>query len=139
MLLKRRKTKSNTPITIGLSKKESDNLKKLIRPSLQAFKENKQTPTDWQNIGFRLKVAVEIAKEFYSDENAEDLQKCLDVIIVLKERYLKTISFLATTKEVELMELGLDTMDELQDRTTRRILLDKHIVARDFMNKLSRS
>lgn len=137
MKLQRKKLKSKTPIVFKLSKEQSDQLKSRIRPSLIAFKNNTQTATDWYNLGFRLKIAVEIGKENYQQQTVNELQECLDVIIYLKNQWVETKSFKATEEQITLLESGLDAMDQIQDETTRRMLLDKHLVARDYMLTLN--
>lgn len=136
MLVKRRKTKSYTPIILGLSLKDATRLKTMIRPSLAAFKENRQSLTDWHNIGFRLKVALEIAKEHYVPQTVAELQACMDVILAMKQRYLLNKSLTVSAEEIELFEMGLDAMDQIQDESTRRLLLDKFLVADRYMKAL---
>lgn len=111
MKLQRKKLKSKTPIVFKLSKEQSDQLKSRIRPSLIAFKNNTQTATDWYNLGFRLKIAVEIGKENYQQQTVNELQECLDVIIYLKNQWVETKSFKATEEQITLLESGLDAMD----------------------------
>ena len=137
MFLKRRKTKSVTPIVFKLSKKDSDRLKNNIRPSLLAFKNGTQTATDWHNLGFRLKVGVGVAEVLYVKENVDELQKCLNVIHLLKDRYVVEKHFQATKEELDLIEMGLDATDQMQDESTRRLLLDKFLEADKYMKALA--
>lgn len=137
MILKRRKNKSNTPIIFGLSLKDAIKLKTMIRPSLAAFKENRQSLTDWHNVGFRLKVALEVAKEHYVLETVSELQRCMDAVLAIKQRYATHQSLSATPEEIELFEMGLDAMDQIQDESTRRLLLDKFLAADRYMKALS--
>lgn len=137
MILKKRKTKSVTPIVIALTQAQKESLKRMLQPSVKAFQENRATPTDWHNLGFRLKVGLEVAKECYSDENVGSFETCMDLILKLKERALTSQGFTTNSDEFEILTTGLEAVDEMQDQVTRRVLLDKHLIADRFMKRLA--
>lgn len=133
---KSRKLKTYTPITIAVPKHLQDQIKKVPRQSLQAFLENRQTPTDWYNLTFRIKIGYDLAKEVYTQEAVDGMKQVLDACIAIKERYLQTKVMSMTLLESDLIEMGLDATDQMQDETTRRIQLEAFHESDRFMKRI---
>lgn len=137
-MLKLRKSKcvTKTPITIAVPKAQQDAIKRVPRVSLQAFKDNKNTPTDWYNITFRTRIGYDLAKEVYTHEAFVAMTECLDTCLIIKDRYLETKIWSATPEEIEIIEVGFDAIDQMQDETTRRIQLVAFKESDVYMKKI---
>lgn len=134
--LRKRKTTTNTPITIAVPKAQQDAIKRVPRQSLQAFKDNKQTPTDWYNLTFRTRIGFDLAHEVYTNETVVEMTECLNTCLAIKDRYLQTKLWTATPEEIESIEIGLDAIDQMQDETTRRVQLVAFKESDVYMKKL---
>ncbi len=133
---KKRKLKTYNPITIAVPKALQDQIKKVPRQSFQAFLDNKQTPTDWYNLTFRIRIGYNLAQAVYTQEAIVGMKEALDVCITIKERYLTTRLLSMTLRESDLMEMGLDATDQMQDETLRRIQLEAFHESDRFMKKI---
>lgn len=136
LVLKKRKLKTYTPITIAIPKAQQDAIKRVPRISLQAFKNNKQTPTDWYNLTFRIKIGYDLAKSVYTDDAVTSMQEILDTLIVIKDRYIVSKIMQMNQSEIDLVEMGLDAIDQMQDETTRRIQLEAFHESYNFMKNI---
>jgi len=135
-VIKKKKCKSNTPIIFAVPKSVQDQIKRVPRLSLQAFKDNTQTPTDWYNIAFRIKIGLGIAESTYTDDAIIPMKEVLQVCLDIKDRYLETKVMSATIEECEAIEIGIDATDEMTDQTTRRIQLDAFHASDKFMKSI---
>jgi len=133
---KKRKLKTYNPITIAVPKALQDQIKKVPRQSFQAFLDNKQTPTDWYNLTFRIRIGYNLAQAVYTQEAIVGMKEALDVCITIKERYLTTRLLSMTLRESDLMEMGLDATDQMQDETLRRTQLEAFHESDRFMKKI---
>lgn len=133
---KKRKLKTYTPITIAVPKHLQEQIKRVPRQSFAAFQENKHTPTDWYNLAFRIRIGYNIAKDVYTQEAVDGMKEVMDALLVMKDRYLETKVFTMTNVEAELIEMGLDATDQMQDETTRRTQLEPFHEADRFMKAI---
>lgn len=133
---KSRKLKTYTPITIAVPKHLQDELKRVPRASFQAFLDNKQNLTDWYNITFRIKIGYELAVKIYTEEAVQGMKNALDACMNIKDRYLDIKVMSMTLLESDLIELGLDATDQMQDETTRRDQLGSFHETDRFMKKI---
>lgn len=134
--LTKRKLKSYTPINIAVPKVLQDQIKRVPRLSLKAFIENKATSTDWYNLTFRSKIGLDLAKEVYTEEASVAMTDVLNACLGTKDRFVKTNVWSITEEEAELVLLGLDATDQMQDETTRRLQLDVFHLSDKYMKKL---
>jgi hypothetical protein len=145
----RRKPISNTPINFRISKEQQDAIKKPPHDSLNRFKNNKGDATDWSNIIFRIHVAVYIARQEYVQDTADALYSVLKLCESVMHHAMSNYPpvWVMTTDQIEIIESGLEAMDDIQDETTRRIQLHAHLYAQkqiksykkkydDYLNKL---
>lgn len=130
------KYKTNTPITIAIPKAQVEMIKKIPRQSLQAFLENKGTPTDWYNLGFRIRIGYDLAKEIYTEEAVVAMKEVLDCLLDIKDNYLRSNQMVFTVDDINLVELGLDYVDQMTDETTRRVQLDAFHESDKFMKSI---
>ena len=132
---RRNKCKTHTPIVLALSPAQHQALKVPPRLSLKAFKDLQGTATDWYNIAFRLKTAAEIATRFYEDAAALEVVLTLETAMEVMKHHKETGRWYATPAQIEILEAGLDAMDELQHSNARRYLLEASYLARTFMTQ----
>jgi len=130
------KYKTNNPITIAIPKAQIELIKKIPRQSLQAFLENKGDPTDWYNLGFRIRVECDLAREVYTEEAVVAMKEVLDRLLAIKDNYLLTDKLVFTVDDISLVELGLDYVDQMTDETTRRVQLAAFHESDKFMKHI---
>lgn len=133
---KKPKYKTNNPITIAVPKAQVEMIKRIPRQSLQAFLENKGTATDWYNLGFRIRIGYDLAKEIYTEEAAVAMTEVLDCLLAIKDNYLVTGKMIFSIDDINLVELGLDYVDQMTDETTRRVQLDAFHESDRFMKSI---
>jgi hypothetical protein len=121
---------------IKLAEPEQKWLKQVPRLSLNAFKNKTQTITDWNNVTFRIKVGVELAKKIYTEETFSSMNEVLSVCLKLGEEYRKTNILNPTAEEIETMEIGIDAVDSMQDETLRKDQVIAYRTTDAFMKKL---
>ena len=90
-----------------------------LRPalSLEAFRDNVATPTDWRTIQFRIYVGAEIARELYAANTNQGMTDALTAVKSIENRYVLSEgqTLRATAGEIELIRMGLEATDEMQD------------------------
>ncbi len=120
----RTKLKSHTPITIAIPKHLMDSIKRIPRLSLESFKESRGSSTDWYNLTFRIKIALDLAKRYYTDEASEALVDVFEDCLNLYRNFKSTSKWSITEEQYDSILMGLDAMDQIQDETTRRDQLE---------------
>lgn len=129
------KLKSATPITIAITKAQSDMLKKGPRDALAALKAGKGSPQVWYTLTFRTEATRIIGELIYVQETANQLKEVRDVCLRLMEGYIANRKWEISDSEFELLEEGLDAADVLQDDNTRRVQLDAYKKADLYVKK----
>lgn len=118
------KLKSHTPINIAVPKHLQEQIKRIPRLSLEAFKESRGTGTDWYNLMFRTKIGLDLALAFYTEEGSDALKEVHDVCLELHREYKKINKWTITGYQYETLLSGLEAIDQIQDETTRRDQLE---------------
>jgi len=131
----RSKLKSYTPITIGISKADSEMLKKGPRDALAKLKDGKGSPQVWYTLTFRTEATRIIGELMYTQETANQLKEVRDVCLTLMERYILDRTWIITDDEFALLEDGLDAADTVQDDNTRRVQLEAYKKADAYVKK----
>ena len=137
-----KKIKTFTPLLIGLSKQQKEQLKNTPRFALKCLLANKGSSSDLNTLIFRMKWCYETAVDVYNEETQQQIKTVLDVLVKLFETCVKDendfILNTLTRDEMDLLSIGLDAMDEMQDDVTRKQMLEPSYRARDFLRKLSK-
>lgn len=128
---KKPKFKTYNPITFSIPATQQKILKSVPRHSFNKFKQGNADATDWYNITFRIKVAVEIAKVCYEQITVDEIQSVLTTLLDIKDNS----QWRANDEQLMAIESGLDAMDTLQDESTRRVQLDATHKAQTFMKQ----
>jgi hypothetical protein len=133
--LKKRTTKFN-PISWGLTAQEKKNLAAVPKNSLNTFRLNKGTATDWWNFTFRVMLGVEIAKELYVQETVDQLQAILDKCIAVREQFFVTKEWVIDPETIEEVEDALEAVMQMHSENTRRTLLPFYYKTQTVMHEL---
>lgn len=118
----RKRPESHTPILLWLDPKQTAWLKEEPRHSLRLFEENKGKAIAWYNLAYRVRVGWELAKLIYTEETVGGFVVSVQATAAIHQRAKDNGGLLweATPEEIELIRMGLDATDVMQDETLRR-------------------
>jgi hypothetical protein len=132
---KPRKLKSNTPITIAIPKAQKDKIRQLFERSITAIEKDGGTVTDWYNVGFRTKHALEIAKLVYVQDVVDQLEAIMGMVTA-KVKYHPELNWHKfDSSELADIKTMHETMCAMEDEVTRRIQLDAILTTDKYMKQ----
>ena len=129
---KRKPVTTLVPINFKLCKENANFLKNAPQIALLKFLENKATATHWYNFTVRMRMARALAPiEGFDDHVLEELEKLVAITEAIRLRNTKEqpLYWIATSEELEQMNLGIEIVNEMQDLSLRRSLLKAHRIA----------
>lgn len=134
--VQRKPVKTNPFIIMTkLSTKEKDLLNKKIYDNFRELADGKGNYSRWLDLLIRFHVALELAKQFYEQETIDGFQAIYYRLLSIKERCLMEDKWYLTDEDIDWIESGLEASNQVQDTTTRRLLLELHLKAKDFVEK----
>lgn len=133
----RRRWQLHSPIAVSISAAEKAALKQIPLTAWTQFSANQGTATHWYTLGFRLRVGFELAHKLYEAAASEGMQEALSAHSAIRQRYHAAggAQWHATGEELELLKMGLEATDAIQDQTLRRDQLPAFYAADAFMKK----
>jgi hypothetical protein len=136
----KKRYKTYNPVTFAVPKELKDKIRRVFELTIAAIKTNTGTVTDWYNVAFRTKHALEIAKVVYTDETVKEFQTIFDMLVLKASEHESNLNwFRFNENEVALVEDMHEAMCVMEDDVTRRIQLETiHITDRymkQFINK----
>ena len=134
----RKRPQSHTPILLWLDPKQTAWLKAEPRHSLGLFEANRGSAKAWHNLLYRVKVGLELAKLRYTEETVGGFEVSVQAAMAIYRRAVANEGGLwqASPEEIELIRMGLDAADTMQDETLRRDQLTVYRQVDAFMKAI---
>jgi hypothetical protein len=92
---------------------------------LEEFRKGTAKPYDWRTIQIRVLVGHEMAKAIYSNEVFQALVDALAAVRTIELRYEDSgcTRLVATAMEIELINIGMEVTDNMQDEMNSKDIL----------------
>lgn len=129
----RKPNKTLTPINIALTKECSNFIKNPPQVALIRFMNNLGNATQWFNLTIRMTVGLELAKVGgFSDEVVDSLAEAIAVTNAIRIRAEQSTpnAWTATPQELDALSTCVELVNDLQDVSTRRVMLAAHYKAK---------
>lgn len=129
--------KTQSPIVLGIPPAKKEQLKQLPFEACARLEQGIATSGDWRAVCFRLRVGLELALKHYQGEAVQGMHEALTALSLVRQRYHDSGNTLwrATAVELDLLRLGLEAVNTMQDQTLRRDQLPAFYAAEEFMKK----
>lgn len=132
----KKKYKTHNPVTFAVPKELKEKIRRVFELTITAIKTNTGTATDWYNVAFRTKHALEIAKVVYTDETVKEFQSISDMLVLkASEHETNPNWFRFNENEVALVGDMHEAMCVMEDDVTRRIQLETIHIADKYMKQ----
>lgn len=118
------KTKTNTPLTIRHSKADDVDLKLPPKLALEQFRKHEAVLNDWTTINFRIQVGKILSIHFEETIINKDIDYALKKLQVIKNNFIKLNKLEMDLATVDYFGNILNVIDEMQDKTTRKMIYE---------------
>lgn len=121
-----------------ITKDQNDYIKSSIRKSFEIMASGDFTQRQWIDLLTRMMVGKILITKNYTEESVAEFAPCLKACIDIENRADKHNheKWDMTEEEREILEAGLDAVDEVQDNTLRMEFLDAHHAADKEISKM---
>lgn len=129
---KKKYTPNKTPYVSSplfkMTKEQSDYIKKSIRTSFEVMKSGEFTQRQWVDLLTRMMVGKIMIAKHYTEDSAEQFKPCIQICVDIENRAAEKNheKWDMTEEEREMLEAGLDAVDQIQDEVTRMEFLTAH-------------
>ena len=94
--------------------------------ALEKFRNGVATVDNWCTIAIRMDVGLVLAKQFFTEDTVKQFEEAHLMIQTLKTRYIETDVVRASPMEIDLLRMGLEATDSMQDEVSNKDLLDAY-------------
>lgn len=118
-----------TPIVIRQSKEENEKIRQRPWNSLCAFKTNKAILDDWVTLLYRLILGRQLTESHFENMGLAELVAGLTAVCDIYERHKTTSVWSLLPIEASIISDAIELVDQMQDKTTRKELLQAFLTA----------
>ena len=122
----RKKMLTVTPITIRQNYDEDMRIRMKPLQGLAAFRDNRGNVDHWCIMLYRLVLGLDLLQSHFNEQQyVQTLAYAISAVCSIQERYIDSVPqcWEATTRETDIIGLGLNIVDELHQLSSRRDLL----------------